>query len=115
MSSPNKLVINYLKTNGFETKFFTGAIGGASVTGHIDLNLYLDRIVIPKVVTHEINPDGTLKMPPVEERRDGIMREVHTGLKCDLKTAIALYEWLGTQIKILEEIEKINANNISTN
>lgn len=103
-----KIVYNYIKTNSFQTRFVTGAIGGISTNGLINMDLFIDRVTIPQKVTHNIEiSTGKISPNVVDEvKKDGVVREVHTGLIFDIMTAKSIITWMQDKIQIIEEHQK---------
>ena len=105
------IVFNYIKTNSFETKFATGAYGGVNVTGHIHMDFYIDRTVIPQKTTNKLDENNVVVEPPLEiVTKAGIVREVHTSLLFDVNTAKEFVTWLNKNIQVIEDHNnKLNA------
>ena len=93
--------VHYVKSNDFKTCLSTGAIGGVTPNGLIDINFFVDRNPIPKKITYKIE-NGKLGSDIETEGKEGSIREVTTGIIMDLNTAKSLINWLDEKIKIIE-------------
>jgi hypothetical protein len=103
-SEEKKFAINYLKVEPFNSRFVTGVIGGVTVNGMINMNAFLDRMVIPQKVVHAIDEKNkTLGEVVDQTTKEGIIREVHTGLVFDVKTAKEIINWLDGHISNIEK------------
>ncbi len=68
------------KTPGFQTLHADGVVGGITPSGSAFLAFFTDRAPMPKRIIHEMSADGTLGKVRSVEGKDGIFREVHTGI-----------------------------------
>lgn len=104
-SKKNVFEVEYHTTTNFETRLTTGAYGGVTAQGLINVNFYIDRNAIPEKTAHE--PDGQGLMQEVAKKGfEGVVREVHSGIIMDLNTAKNVVMWLQTHINHLEEALK---------
>lgn len=102
----NNLPVTYLKTNDFRTNFASGAFGGITPQGLIDMNFYVERPVIPKrVVVDYSNSQNKIEKTISSEGLDGIVREVFGGIVLNKVTAQGLVVWLKDKIENIEKIE----------
>lgn len=109
----SKLKIRQPKPSNLTSRFFTGAMGGITINGLIDISLYVDRVDIPDTSELIINQDrGVASSDP--SNRDVIFREVHTALLCDLNTAKAFHDWLGHHVQLLEKLINLNGTDTAS-
>lgn len=107
MSDNTKITFHFKKSPDFKTALATGIYGGPTIQGLININFFVDRPPLPKSVSHEI--DGERIGAEVEkEVKNGLIREVHSGILLDVNTAKSVVEWLNDKIEILEN--QINAS-----
>ena len=65
--------------------------------------MFVQRLVTPKKVKHELNKDGTLgKQIGKREGKSGIIREIESGVIMDISMAKTLKGWLEKQINAHE-------------
>ena len=104
---PTTVRFHYLKSNLFRVVHVDGAIGGLTPTGFVQMALYSDRLPIPKVTVHEL--DGANlgeEKPEARVTRDGLVREIEMAVLMDLRTTIALRDWLDDKIERFTEVQK---------
>ena len=94
---------HYIKTNDFRSVFVTGAIGGPTVLGLLDMNVFIDRPAIPTSTKHAITEKQTIGEEVSKVVREGSIREVQIGLLMDINVARAIKGWLDSNILILEK------------
>ncbi len=99
---PKEVLFHYIKSTDFTTRMATGGIGGVTVNGLINLNLYSDRVVIPNLQQVEISSPET---PKHSEGKGGYVRELFCGVLLDSNTAKAIVQWLNNQVEIVEGIK----------
>ena len=101
---PSTIRFDYIKSNFFRVIYTDGIIGGLTPRGAIHIDVWSQRMPIPRGVVHEIGPDGTLGAEIVGERdvRNAIVREVEVGIVLDLEMAKSVIKWLQDQVKQLE-------------
>lgn len=114
MTSPekiekNEVLIHYLKTNNYKTVFVDGAYGGITPKGLLHMDLYLERHPIPKTSKIKIDDSGNLLDEEVQEKKQGIVREVQCGLAMDINTAISIRDWINTKLEQYEKLFKKNS------
>lgn len=70
------------------------------------MSVYTERPPIPRTIAHTVGEDGEVGDELVDERetKEGMVRIVQDTLYLDLPTAIALYQWLGSQIERFKEL-----------
>ena len=103
---PQKVKFEYIKSNSFRVIHADGAYGGLTPRLGIFLSFYSERPPIPKVIVHEVGPDGTLgdELKLERQTREGIIREAEIGITLDVEVARTLVAWLQEKINNVEEI-----------
>ncbi|MBR6644036.1 MAG: hypothetical protein IKL28_10320 [Lachnospiraceae bacterium] len=105
MSEERQVKFKYVFDDNYSPVYCNGSYGGVSTNGEIIANFFLERMPIPKSITNEVNPDGTLsgirEIEP-EDMEKTVIRHVNTGIILTEKSAMAIYEWLGSQIQELK-------------
>lgn len=102
---PEKLRIEYIKSNFFRVVRADGAIGGTSPRLELFITFYNERFPIPKVLVFDATPDGA----PAEEIRsereskEGVIREAEIGITMDLPTAKSFATWINEKVVELEK------------
>ena len=101
---------HFEKSGDFRTIHCDGAIGGWNPTGYLFMGLFAERLPIPKIVTYDLKPDGTLdkETPSRWEGRDGVFRELEVGVVLSEDTAKRIHKWLG------DHLEKIGSEHSET-
>ncbi len=100
-----KVETHFIKNNDFRTVQCSGAFGGVTSNGLINMNMYTDRVVIPNTITLEVDEkDGQHLREIGRESKNGIVREVQFGMLIDVNVAKSLVEWINEQIKIIESV-----------
>jgi hypothetical protein len=102
---------HYIKSNYFRVIHMDGAWGSVTPSGNaIQMVVFSHRLPIPKVMTHEIAPDGSIVGDREVTTLVGIVREMEAAMILDLQTAKNLHKWLSDKIdqltKITEEKKK---------
>ena len=98
-----KLETHFVKNNDFKTVQCSGAFGGIAPTGQINMNIYTDRVVIPRSITLEIDDSSGAPLREVSrDTKNGVIREVQFGILIDVNVAKSLVEWLNGQIQTIE-------------
>lgn len=105
LEDQSKIVFHYLKNNDFRTVLSTGAIGGITSHGLINVNFFTDRPPIPQSVTYNIE-DNKLGEEQERSTKSGIVREIHFGVNMDLNSARELKDYLE---KLINQIELIKS------
>jgi len=99
----DRVRFHFIKSNFYRVIHVDGAYGGLTPRGGIFFALYSERVPIPQITVHKITNDTTLGEEIQEERqaKDGIVREVETGIAMDLAAAEGFHKWLGERISEL--------------
>lgn len=103
-SASRLATFDYIKSNLYRVIHVDGIVGGPGPRGTIFLNLFSERLPIPKQQVFDVGSGGQLGKEHVDKRvvRQSIVREVESAISMDLKTARAVFEWLGGMIASLE-------------
>lgn len=111
-SAPKQFKIHYIKSNAFRVILAEGVHGGITPNGKIQFAFYNERLPIPQMTVHELEPLGEnavrLKEEIKEMRvgRDGIIREVEAEILMDVKHAEVMLNWLKDHIDKVNELMK---------
>ena len=101
-----KIDIKYVKSHDYKASLSTGVYGGITVNGLININFFVDRVIIPSHQEFEVDENGTV-LNQISEKKDGdSLREVQYGALLDLNTAKLVVDWLGKKIKEHETLLK---------
>ncbi|PQA60174.1 hypothetical protein [Siphonobacter curvatus] len=103
---PDQIDIHYQKSTDYKTITSTGVFGGVTSAAQVDLNFFVDRVVIPTKMAHRLElVDGnayTLGEVVSSEGKTGSIREVQVGILLDLHIAIGVRDWLNDKISQLQ-------------
>lgn len=105
MGDNHQIEFKYVFPKDYNPIYCNGAYGGLATQGEIIANFYLERMPLPKALTHEINPDGSLSGVIETDPSDlstKVIRYVTSGIILNEASAKSIYEWLGRQICELE-------------
>jgi hypothetical protein len=104
--SSKKVTIKYVKALDFKTSLSTGIYGGITNNGLINMNLFVDRVIIPTHEHYPVDEKGLIIGTPESDKDGDLLREVQHGALFDISTAKIVQAWLGKKIDELEsEIE----------
>src|SRR5579863_8383398 len=94
--SSSSVKFDFIKSAAFRVVHADGMFGGPTPRGDLFIGFYSERFPIPTTVYHEIKNTGELGEEIRSERvgRQGILREVEIGVKCDLDVAKVFVQWL---------------------
>jgi len=101
----NEIKFNYIKNNNLIMNHVDGLHGGLTPRGHIIMSFFCERFPIPQSVTHEII-DGNIGIETNKTSKEGIIREIVSGVIIDLETAKSINAWLSGKIKEMESIRQ---------
>jgi hypothetical protein len=97
-----ELTFEYKISPTYSMYWVNGAIGGLNPQGAITVNLFSERMAIPKLVTHELKPDGSLGEEISTKGKKYIIRDIVFGLTLTPDVARSIGNWL---LKRVEEFE----------
>lgn len=108
------ITFHYIKNSGYRLFPSDGAFGGITSRGKICVNFFAERAPIPKSTKYKIDKNGSLDLNSAvhsSDSKEGIIREIESGILMDIDTAIQLRDWLTDKINIyLKQAE--NAGNV---
>jgi hypothetical protein len=107
-----ELKFKYVFADDYNPVYVNGAHGGVSPRGELLMNFYLERMALPRSVTHEINPAGTIGDEVAAEPGDlknSMVRFIGTGVVLNYQSAKDLHLWLGERVKEMEALELAKA------
>jgi hypothetical protein len=93
------ITFHLIKTPGCQTYHADGVIGGFTPHGGAYLGFFTERGTIPQTVTHRIEADGSLGAVVNRTGKEGIVREIQTGVVLDRESIKALHAHLGSMIE----------------
>ncbi|MCF8079571.1 MAG: hypothetical protein K9K88_09850 [Desulfobacterales bacterium] len=104
------VTFDYIKTEQHTEFPVSGAHGGITPAGKIQISFYQERLAIPKQVKHELKEDFSLGDEIQEERiaRNSFIRSVPMTFLMDPNTALGIYQWLGERLKDCGVLGKID-------
>jgi hypothetical protein len=102
---PDRLVVEYLKSQYFRVAHVDGAIGGPTPSGHIHLAFFSERPAIPRRLVIPLK-DGKPGDPIPEETvvREGMIREMDIDLMMSISAAEEIARLL---TKIVADVKTI--------
>jgi hypothetical protein len=109
---PDRLVVEYLKSQYFRVVHADGAIGGPTPTGHIHLALFSERPAIPRRLVLPL--EGGKPGDPIPDEtvvREGMIREMDIDVMMSVSAAEEIAKLL---MKIVTDIKAALEGKIST-
>ena len=110
MDEQHQIKFKYVFPENYNPVYCNGTFGGVSTSGEIVANFFLERMPIPNTMINSVNEDGSLgdvvKVDP-EDLNGTVIRYVSAGIILSEAGAKTIYEWLGNQIKELENRRSI--------
>ncbi len=110
MSEKDQINFKYLYSDDYNPIYVNGAYGGINPKGELVINFYFERHGLPKSQSYELTEKGTLG-EEIERKPDDLsismVRSVQTGIVLTLQSAKEIYNWLGEEIKKLEQLNNI--------
>ncbi len=105
---PNRLVINYLKSNFFRVVHADGAWVGLTPSLAVNVVLFSERSALPQRMTHELTPGGEIGAEVVSERlsKDGLVREMEVSLIMQPDRIKALIDVLQNMLVRIDQASK---------
>lgn len=113
MEHKRQIQFQYIFSDDYNPEYCNGAYGGVTSQGEIVVNFYLERMPIPKSLTHEINEDGSLSgaVDVSPENLDSkVIRYITSGVVLSESSARSIHDWLGQQIQEIEQRRAIQVN-----
>jgi hypothetical protein len=101
------LTFKYIFPDDHNPVFANGAFGGVSPSGDIMVHFYTERAALPRKVSHELNPDGTLGEAidtEPEDHAESLVRFITCGVVLTLEGAKSVHDWLGKKIESAEKL-----------
>lgn len=111
----DKIKYKYKFPSDYNPKYTNGVYGGITPKGEIWINFFLERAGIPITQTHELETEQVkgkeIKKVGKEIREEieprnfdtQLIRFLQAGVIMNYSTAKAVHEWLGKNIKTLEQ------------
>jgi hypothetical protein len=101
--TPQTITIEYMKSNLFRSLQADGAFISGRPFG-LSITFFSDRQPIPKLVVHEVKPDGALGDELKDRRvtKDGIIRDTEVSIGLSIETAKSLISTLQSAIETIE-------------
>jgi hypothetical protein len=102
---PNKLRIEYKKSQSFRVIHADGAYGGTSPRLQLFIAFYSERFPIPTVLTYETSATGAPEREIINEResKEGVFREIVVGVTLDIAAAKGFLAWMTEKVAELEK------------
>jgi hypothetical protein len=97
-----KITFHLIKTPGFTTHHADGAITRLTPQGYANLSFYVERWAIPQSYDQELTDEGLLGEVSNITGKDGVVREIQTGVMMDEAALRTLHQNLG---ELLREFE----------
>ncbi len=98
------VTFHLIKSPHFQTLQVDGAVGNLTPSG-LSLTFYVERGALPKMMTYEVQDDGSLGSLVSAQGKSGIVRELQSSFVLDIATARSLMDLLGTMLKNFEPEE----------
>jgi hypothetical protein len=99
----SEIKFNYIKNNNFIINHVDGLHGGLTPRGHLIMNFFCERFPIPNSVTFEIN-EGNIGKEVDKKSKEGVIREIVSGVVVNLEAAKSINAWLTEKIKEMESL-----------
>lgn len=102
-----QITFKYLFPEDYDPIYVNGAHGGISPRGEIVVNFYLERPALPRAISHEINPNGTIGGETAVEPADfkaSLVRSIENGVIMNYQSAREFHLWLGERLRELESM-----------
>lgn len=92
--------IHYLKTNNYRTYHVDGIFGGLTPDSKkLYIELFVQRSATPRKIEHEVIHGLVGKETGKREGKEGLIREIESGIIMDMDVAKVLRDWLNEKIK----------------
>jgi len=115
--NPDKIQFHYNMSNHYRVIHADGAFGGITPTGLINMNIFSERRPLPDLNVYKITDDNKIGEEIMEMRvgKNGVIREVESGILIDLEKAESLAKWLNDKITELKNIVQNKGDEINGN
>ena len=101
-----KNTFSSFKIRNYRTYYFDGIFGGVTPNGKIYAELFLQRQVTPQVIEQKIKADGDFGDEIQRFGKQGLVREIESGIIMDVSTAKIFRDWLDTKISDFDKLSK---------
>ena len=95
-----------VKTQSYRTFYCDGVFGALTPSGKVYLDLYLERLPIPKSVKMKLTEgeNGSTETQELSRAgKEGVIREMECGLIFDIPTALKIRDFLDQKIKEFQD------------
>jgi len=113
MEERKSIKAHYIKTQAYRSYFADGFIGGLSPGGKLYIEFFLQRAVTPRSIEYAIDERGLMGEEMGREGKEGMVRQIESGLMLDIDVARALQSWLKQKIEeyekstVMQELKKL--------
>jgi len=101
-----KFKFKYVIPDHLQDCYVNGAWGGVTPRGEIHMHVYSERHPIPLEITYNVKKNGSLGKSRDIVTGGNAVRLVQSSMVFDLKTAVAIRDWLDSMINVLEKPQK---------
>jgi hypothetical protein len=101
-----QITFKYVTPSNCRDLHVNGAYGSFDQAGNIHMALFNERRAIPSVVTNTVDESGRLGPTQSESFDADVIRTIQVSTIMDLKTAIAIRDWLDDKIKKAAEMRE---------
>lgn len=106
-SAQQSVSFHFHKTSSFQTVHADGVFGGVTPSGLGFIAFFNERAPMPQRIDQEIRADGSLGKVLHVEGKDGVFREIHTGVTLSREGLILLKERVEAMLKNIDGEEKV--------
>lgn len=105
---PDTIDIHYLKTNNYRTYHVDGIFGGITPDAKkLYIELFVQRTATPRRIQYEVTQDNKVGNETGQrEGKEGLVREIESGLIMDIEVAEVLRGWLNRQINLCKKAKE---------
>lgn len=110
-SKSPEIKFKFIFADDYNPVYANGIYGGVTPQGEIVANFFFDRHALPISQSYSITQAGQLGELTTSEPNDlkkSVVRFVANGVILNIRTAKEFHNWLGEQIKLVEEAEREN-------
>ena len=101
-----EIKIKYHIPDDHRLHYVTGAWGGVSPDGMVEMNFYHERPPLPKDLTIKADADGKIINEEPNTKGYAGIRSVQTGITMNINTAREVLKWLEDNIEAFEKLRK---------